>query len=100
MLNSQKTIVERLLRTALGLAVLATVWRVWLGPITLVPSAQAQIPNAGEQRIELVREVRESNALLRKILNTLRNETLKVDLGGTDKKSTSGQARRGRKGRP
>lgn len=98
--NSSKTKVERLLRMTLGLVVLATVVRVWLGPITLVPAAQAQIPDAAAQRIELVRGVRESNALLRKILNTLQNETLKVDLASTDNKKASRPSRRGRQGRP
>lgn len=76
----------RTIRALLLAFVLATCLRTWIGPSAGVPEAQAQIPDAGNQRIELLREARRTNELLADILDTLRNDTLKVEMDGTDNK--------------
>ena len=76
--------VGRGVRVAFGALVVATIVRVWLGPITALPEARAQIPDAGKQRYELVKETRRTNALLQQVLKTLQTQTLKVQIQGTD----------------
>ncbi len=76
---------RRFLRVLLGAVLVATCVKVWLGPSTAIPTAQAQIPNAGNQRLQLVNEVRKSNELLAQIALILKSQTLKVEVQGTDK---------------
>ncbi len=90
---------KRLVRFALGVILTATCVKVWLGPVTMVPSAQAQIPDAGLQRNQLVSEVRKSNELLAQIAKTLKTQTLKARVEGTDKTGVRG-ARPARGRRP
>ena len=80
---------SRVLRVLLGGLLVATCVRVWVGPVTWVPQACAQIPDAGAQRAEFVREVRRTNDLLGQILKTLQTQTLKVEISGTDNKKTA-----------
>lgn len=75
---------RRFLRVLLGAVLIATCVKVWLGPETSMPTAEAQIPNAGNQRIQLVNEIRKSNELLAQIALTLKSQTLKVAIQGTD----------------
>lgn len=75
----------KVLRAALIVFVLLTCIRVWVGPIDVVPTAKAQIPDAAAQRIEMSRQQQRTNELLEQILDTLRNSTLKVQMEGTDK---------------
>ena len=81
---------SRVLRVLLGVFLLATCARVWLGPVTLMPSAHAQIPDAGNQRASLLREVGRTNDLLGQILKTLQTQTLKVEISGTDNTRAAG----------
>ncbi|GJM26595.1 MAG: hypothetical protein DHS20C16_30100 [Phycisphaerae bacterium] len=55
-----------------------------MGPAATVPVAEAQIPNAGNQRLQLVNEIRKSNELLAQIALILKSQTLKVQVQGTD----------------
>lgn len=73
---------KRVLLTAL---VIATCLRIWIGPVTWEPQAQARIPDAGKQRQNLVEEVRQTNVLLTRILNKLEGGTFNVRVEGTDK---------------
>ncbi len=75
---------RQILRVILGAFLLVTCIKVWLGPANVVQTAEAQIPNAGTQRIQLVNEVRKSNELLAQIALTLKSQTLKVEVQGTD----------------
>lgn len=75
---------RRMLRVGFGAFLALTCIKVWLGPVNMVPSAEAQIPNAGNQRLQLVNEVRKSNDLLAGIAATLKSQTLKVAIQGTD----------------
>lgn len=60
-----------------GLLVLLTAsssvlaWDAWARRSSLLPEAQAQIPNAGAQRVEQIDEVRRTNELLQRILERL-----------------------------
>ena len=84
-------------RVLLGLAVLATCIRIWLGPPTLIDSAQAQIPDSGKQRIQLLEETRRTNRLLTEIKQILEARTLNVRVVGADNKSDA-PARSGKTG--
>ena len=71
------------------LGVIAIQLSVWLGPH--LPRAQAQIPDSGLQRKQLLESQAEISATLDQILQHLRTQTIKVKVIGTDKdiKSTS-----------
>ena len=84
-----QTAFGRVLRVAFGALLIATCLRVWLGPVTELPRAQAQIPDAGSQRRELLREVQRTNTLLGQMLKTLQTQTFKVQMQGTDNKRGS-----------
>jgi hypothetical protein len=73
------------LRWLLVAFVLASCVRVWLGSVDVVPQAQAQIPDSGMQRQQLLDATRETNSLLRKIQSTLQDGTLNVRVASTDK---------------
>ena len=70
--------------------VVVTCFRVWSGPAEVVPRAQAQIPNAGAQRLETIQLARETNRLLSEILTTLRKSTLNVRVVGDEDGEGSG----------
>jgi len=72
----------RVLRIAFGVLLAATCLRVWTGPPAWETSAQAQIPNAGAQRADLLGEVRRTNQLLEEVLGILRSKTIKVEVQG------------------
>ena len=55
---------ERWLGRAVALLVLLTCLRVWTGPVFLVPSVQAQLPDPALQRKQLLEESRRTNRLL------------------------------------
>lgn len=83
---------HRFLRAVLIVVLVLTTARVWLGPVTWTQTAQAQIPNAGEQRLELIQEIQRTNRLLEQVLVTLRTQTFKVEIPGTDKPNVPGSA--------
>lgn len=64
--------------------VIITCLRIWLGPFPLLDRAEAQIPDAGLQRKQLVDEVRRTNDLLSDIKRILETQTLHVRLEGAD----------------
>ena len=64
--------------------VILTCFRVWLGPFPLLERAEAQIPDAGLQRKQLVDEARHTNELLSDIKRILETQTLHVRLEGAD----------------
>lgn len=89
-------LVPRLIGGLLLVFVLASCLRVWLGPIPILPRAQAQIPDSGKQRFELIGQAQQTNHLLEQILATLREGTLNVRMDGTDK-NAKGISGRGKK---
>ena len=64
--------------------VILTCFRIWLGPFPLLERAEAQIPDAGLQRKQLVDESRRTNELLSDIKRILETQTLHVRLEGAD----------------
>ena len=78
---------------AMGLFVLLTCLRVWVGPMPVVQPARAQIPDAGTQRKLLVDEVRRTNQLLTDIKQILATRTLNVRIEGADNPSADNQTR-------
>ena len=64
---------------------LATCIRVWVGSVTWVPQAQAQLPDSAQQRNRLLTEAVRTNELLAELIKTLKTHTLKVVLEGSDK---------------
>lgn len=73
---------KRLLVTAV---IVATLCRVWLGPITVERTVLAQIPDAGAQRNEVIAEIRKTNQLLGSIADLLEKRTLNVRVMPADK---------------
>jgi hypothetical protein len=65
------------------LAVIAIELSALLGP--LEPQANAQIPDSGLQRVQLLEAQQRTNATLDQILQHLRTQTIKVVVTGTDK---------------
>ncbi len=62
----------------------ATCCKVWLGSDSVLPVANAQIPDSGNQRRLIIQEIRKTNVLLQQIHDTLANGTIKVHSGGAD----------------
>jgi hypothetical protein len=56
----------------------------WLGTSSLVAPAQAQIPDAGAQRIEMVRELQALNGKMDKLIGILESGKLEVRVAGAD----------------
>jgi len=67
---------------AVLLAVIAV--ELWQGRPSMLPRAEAQIPDTALQRENIVREARKTNALLAQILEHLRSKPIKVEMDGTD----------------
>jgi len=64
--------------------VILTCLRIWIGPFPILERAEAQIPDAGLQRKQLVDEARRTNELLSDIKRILETQTLQVRLQGAD----------------
>ena len=64
--------------------VVLTCLRIWIGPFPLLERAEAQIPDAGLQRKQLMDEARRTNELLSDIKRILETQTLQVRLQGAD----------------
>ncbi len=85
--NSQTTCQRRkpnLVRGAIGLFLLLTCIRVWVGSEPILEPVQAQIPDSGMQRKLLLEEVRQTNRLLSNIKQLLETGTLNVRIQGAD----------------
>jgi len=75
----------RPIRLLLSAFILASCLRAWFGPVTIVDSAQAQIPDSAMQRKRLLDEARRTNQLLSEISQILTSGTLNVRLTTADK---------------
>ena len=81
--HARRPIHGRLGRLLLVGFVVLTLIKVWVGPLNWPPRAEAQIPNAGDQRLALVREVQRTNRLLSEVLMAMRGlqkQTFRVKL--------------------
>ena len=76
---------RRIVRVLIGGILAATCARVWLGTGEVLPRAVAQIPDSGLQRRKMLGEIQRTNQLLEQIHDTLRTQTIKVRVEGTDK---------------
>ena len=56
----------------------------WLGAPALVSPAQAQIPDAGGQRNEMIKEIRTLNDKMDKLISILESGKLEVKVVGAD----------------
>ena len=75
--------------------VLGTCVRVWVGPISFMDEARAQIPDAGLQRKLLVAEAMRTSALLTEIRDLLKTHTLNVRIQGADNQADTPTRTRG-----
>ncbi len=73
-----------IVRGALWTIAAMTILRVWFGASPALPTAQAQIPDAGKQRLTLVKETERTNKLLSDIKRLLERGTLNVRIEGAD----------------
>lgn len=100
--QKQKTmVVDKYTRVMLTIiAVLLTVIAVELADRGTpgLPTAQAQIPDTGRQRQQLVEESRQSNRLLSAILEHLQTKTVKVEVKQTDTRKVGRDSPRARPG--
>ena len=81
---------KRVLRVIAGVLLVLTGVRVWVGPDAWSARAQAQIPNAGTQRADLLSEVSRTNQLLQEVLDTLRTKTIKVEVQDAGERAGKG----------
>ena len=79
---------RRIVRMVIAGVLAATCVRVWFGPEVVLPRALAQIPDSGMQRKQLIDEVKHTHRLLEQIHHTLKTQTIKVRMEGTDKTKT------------
>lgn len=74
----------RWLRFSLGLLILVTCLRVWVGPTPILQEAQGQIPDSAMQRNQLLEEARRTNRLLEEITKLMQEHTFNVRVQGAD----------------
>ena len=72
------------LRYAIGLFIAVTCLRVWVGPMPVLESAQAQIPDSALQRKQAIATAKRTNQLLAEIKQILATGTLNVRILGAD----------------
>ena len=88
---------SRWLHYAIALLLLLICLRVWSGPVPIVEPAQAQIPDAGTQRVQMLEEARRTNQLLSEIKELLKTQTFNVRMQGADNQADApGNERIGR----
>jgi hypothetical protein len=75
---------NRFVNRLVTLLVALTCLRIWLGPFPLLERAEAQIPDAGLQRKQILEEAKHTNELLSDIKRILESQTLHVRLEGAD----------------
>jgi hypothetical protein len=75
---------NRFVNRLVTLFVALTCLRIWLGPFPLLERAEAQIPDAGLQRKQILDEAKHTNELLSDIKRILESQTLHVRLEGAD----------------
>lgn len=71
---------SRLPRTLFFAFVALSCARAWLGPLPLEREAQAQLPNQGAQLREIAGQARETNKLLRELIDHLKAGVVKVEV--------------------
>lgn len=69
-----------------AIVVLLTIISVelWAFGPDMLPTASAQIPDTGRQRLEIIDETRKTNRLLTQILEQLRDKPIKVSIVTAD----------------
>ncbi len=72
--------------------------RLWIMPVEMLPRAQAQFMDAGAQRVQLLKAVEKTNALLSEVNSTLQG-TIKVTIEG-DENETKASTTKRKKTRP
>ena len=75
---------NRFVNRVVTLFVALTCLRIWVGPFPLLERAEAQIPDAGLQRKQILDEAKHTNELLSDIKRILESQTLHVRLEGAD----------------
>ena len=73
------------------LAVIAIQLSVLTGPVT--PLANAQVPDGGLQRVQLLEAQQQTTRSVNQLLQHLQTQTIKVRVEGTDKDSKRASAR-------
>lgn len=56
----------------------------WLGAPAMVSQAQAQVPDAGAQRVEMITELKGLNARMDKLISVLESGKLEVKVAPAD----------------
>lgn len=79
--------VQSFWRSVIALVAVLTCLRVWIGPVTLVEPANAQIPDSGLTRKLQLEEARRTNRLLEEIKQILDTGTLNMRIRGADNPS-------------
>lgn len=82
-------------RALLAVFIMVTCLRIWMGPMTLIETAHAQIPDSGLQRQLLLEEVRKTNQILSEIKQFLERHPFNVEKEGADNPARSAPSGRG-----
>ncbi|MCG8406511.1 MAG: hypothetical protein MI923_15055 [Phycisphaerales bacterium] len=80
---------SRWLLVAIAMLLAVNAVGLWDNRTSILPTAQAQIPDTAKQRQQLVKESRRTNELLSQILTHLRTKAIKVQIEATDKREGS-----------
>jgi hypothetical protein len=65
---------------------LLTVAGQWLGQPSMLPTASAQIPDAGGQRAEMIDQIKQTNARLDRLITLLESGNVQVKTVASEKK--------------
>jgi hypothetical protein len=82
--RTEKRPMDRWLRLPIGLLILVTCLRVWVGPTPVLPEAKGQLSNPASQRQLVLEEARRTNRLLEDIKKMLKDHTFNVRVAGAD----------------
>ena len=84
MQQTEQRPMDRWLRLPIGLLILVTCLRVWVGPAPVLPEAKGQLPNPASQRELVLEEARRTNQQLEDIKKLLKDHTFNVRVAGAD----------------
>ncbi len=83
-----------LFRSIITIILVLTCLKVWLGPADIIQPAVAQIPNSGQQRYDMIDELKRVNKQLSELIAVMKTHTIKVQMAGGDRASDRGKPRR------
>lgn len=85
---------QKVIRTLLFSFLVLTCLKVWLAPVEVVQPVHAQIPNSGQQRYDMIAELKRVNQQLTELISVVKTHTIKVRMAGADNQPNGARGQR------